>query len=127
MSISKQLVRGNLGYSFFNFTNCWLFTVLPSCCFLHIDPLGDESNQWVFLENIYALFSIVLNTPLKNPMNFDMSFTELIRSGNTMEKWENENWKNPSPQPTEVSQYKNNSCTLKPKTEFSFNWKQYRN
>ena len=26
-----------------------------------------------------------------------------------------------SPQPTEVGQYKNNSCTLKPKTEFSFN------
>ena len=25
-----------------------------------------------------------------------------------------------SPQPTEVGQYKNNSCTLKPKTEFSF-------
>ena len=25
------------------------------------------------------------------------------------------------PQPTEVGQYKNNSCTLKPKTEFSFN------
>ena len=26
-----------------------------------------------------------------------------------------------TPQPTEVGQYKNNSCTLKPKTEFSFN------
>ena len=26
-----------------------------------------------------------------------------------------------APQPTEVGQYKNNSCTLKPKTEFSFN------
>jgi len=28
---------------------------------------------------------------------------------------------NIAPQPTEVGQYKNNSCTLKPKTEFSFN------
>ena len=27
----------------------------------------------------------------------------------------------PAPQPTEVGQYKKNSCTLKPKTEFSFN------
>ena len=26
-----------------------------------------------------------------------------------------------TPQSTEVGQYKNNSCTLKPKTEFSFN------
>ena len=57
--------------------------------------MGDESNQWVFLENVYALFSIVLNTPLTNPMNFDMSVTELIRFGSTMEKWEDENWKNP--------------------------------
>ena len=32
-----------------------------------------------------------------------------------------------TPQPTEVGQYKNNSCTLKPKTEFSFYQKQYRN
>ena len=54
--------------------------------------LDNESNQWVFLENIDALFSIVLNTPLKNPLNFDTSVTELIRSGNTMEKWEDENW-----------------------------------
>ena len=57
--------------------------------------MGDESNQWVFLEIIYALLSIVLNAPLKNPLNFDMSITELIRSGNTMELWENKNWKNP--------------------------------
>ena len=64
-------------------------------CFLYIDALDDESNQWVFLENIYALFSIVSNTPLKNPLNFDMSVTELIRSGNTMELWEDKNWKNP--------------------------------
>ena len=28
---------------------------------------------------------------------------------------------NNTPQPTEVGQYKNNSCTLKPKTKFSFN------
>ena len=34
---------------------------------------------------------------------------------------------NRSPQPTEVGQYKINSCTLKPKTKFSFNQKQYRN
>ena len=57
--------------------------------------MGDESNQWVFLEIIYALFSIVLNAPLKNPLNFDTSITELIRSGNTMELWEDKNWKNP--------------------------------
>ena len=57
--------------------------------------MGDESNQWVFLEIIYALFSIVLNAPLKNPLNFDRSITELIRSGNTMELWEDKNWKNP--------------------------------
>ena len=57
--------------------------------------MDDESYEWIFLENIYAVFSIVLNTPLKNPLNFDMSITELIRSGNTMEKWVDENLKNP--------------------------------
>ena len=57
--------------------------------------MDDKSNQWIFLENIDVLFSIVSNTPLKNPLNFDMSITELIRSGNTMEFWEDVNWKNP--------------------------------
>ena len=61
-----------------------------------IDQFFDEkSNQWVFLENIDAVFSIVLNSHRKHSLNFGKSITELIRSGNTMEKWKDENWKDP--------------------------------
>ena len=46
-----------------------------------------SSTQWLFMENIEAIFSLVQKTSLKMPMNFDRSLMQLIGSNNPLERW----------------------------------------
>jgi hypothetical protein len=46
--------------------------------------LHPDSDQWLYMENIEALFSFVAKTSIKMPMNLDRSLMELIGSNSNL-------------------------------------------
>ena len=64
------------------------FLIRPVCIFVIDLFLERNSNQWLFLEKIDALFSIATKSQLTMPINFDRSMMELIDLGAS---WSQEN------------------------------------
>ena len=109
-------------------TTSWYFLFLLIKINPYKNPFGRLESELILIMNFHAVVVHILN----EISNFvQKSFFNIYEALGLCYFWlcrriqiqclEKDMTPLCTPQPTEVGQYKNNSCTLKPKTEFSFN------